>query len=71
MIEIFIYHSYKDDYFMISAVFVKLKDSFEKERVEKFVKKYKLVGTFVDVDSDSGLKQRCPLFGASSVLYKK
>ncbi|MDZ5610631.1 hypothetical protein U2I54_27450 [Bacillus pseudomycoides] len=56
MIEILIDHSYEDDYFMISDVFVKIKDSFEKERIEKLVKKHNLEGAFVDVDR--GLKQR-------------
>lgn len=47
MIYVVIDHSYKEDYFMIDTITVKLKDSQEKERIEKVIKELGLEGKFV------------------------
>ncbi|WP_419882816.1 hypothetical protein ACN6MY_03845 [Peribacillus sp. B-H-3] len=56
MIEVLIDHSYEDDYFMISAVSIQIKDEFEKERIEKLVEKNNMVGSLVNGDRGLALR---------------
>lgn len=56
MIEIFIAHSYEDDYFMISDVSVKINNESEKERIEKLVEKHNIIGALVDGDKGLALR---------------
>lgn len=44
MIEFLFDHSYEDDYYVLSNVTVSIKDSLEKERIERLVKEHKLIG---------------------------
>lgn len=48
MVEIQICHSYKDNYYLIDTVTVKVDDPTEKERIEKLVKEHNLEDTLVD-----------------------
>jgi hypothetical protein len=51
LIEILLDHSYEDNYFMISAITVSIKDPSERERIENRVKSSGLEGSLIEPDN--------------------
>lgn len=67
MIYVVIDHSYEEDYFMIDTITVELKDSQDKERIEKVIKELGLEGKFVYQSRDLN-KQIAECLGVNEEL---